>query len=141
MESKQVQKWIEDFFDGKTTLAQEKALVAYFAQDNIHESLQAYRPYFNAVMQERQQRSSVSFSPQKSIKKWLRYSSVAAAVLLLILFAKQAQQPAQPTAEELAFEEFKANMYLVAQQLNKGKQGIAYMETFHQTTHKYIKND
>jgi hypothetical protein len=49
--------------------------------------------------------------------------------------------PQQPSPEEIAFEAFKTNMYLVAEQLNKGKQGVAYIDTFNETTNKYLKTE
>jgi hypothetical protein len=74
-------------------------------------------------------------------KPWIRITAIAASFLVGFFVLQQLQKPALPTAEELVFEEFKAKMYMVSQQLNKGMQGVAYMETLNTTTNKYIKTD
>ena len=42
---------------------------------------------------------------------------------------------------KLVFEEFKAHMFFVSQKLNKGQEGLAHIETFNQTTNRFIKTD
>ena len=143
MELKQVHKHLERYLESNTTLAEEQALYAYFSQPNVDETLVHYKPYFTAIAQQRQQRFSREFNPIIRTRKiqFRRFAAVAAAAIAGFFVLQQTVINPQPTAEELVFEEFKANMYLVATQLNKGKQGVAYMETFNQTTNKYLKTE
>lgn len=142
MELKQVHKLIEAYFEGTTSLEEEKSLATYFSEEDIDPTLDAYLPYFATLAQERKQVSTKPFlSNSKKRKRWIRVAVVAASFLVGLLVFQQTQQPATPTPEELAFEEFKANMFMVSQHLNRGMEGVAYMETLNTTTSKYIKND
>jgi len=142
MELKQVHKLIDAYFEGTTSLEEEKALKAYFSAKEIDPSLDAYAPYFATIKLEQKGTSSVPFSPTtKKTKTRTRVAIIAASFLLGFFVLKHVQQPTPPTAEELVFEEFKANMYMVSQHLNRGMEGMAYMDTLNTTTNKYIKND
>lgn len=142
MELKKVHKWVSLYFEGKTTLAQEQALVSYFLQSQVDEDLALYKSYFTAIYKERLHRFEGDFNPEPNKRKWLspRVAAVAAIVVIGFFTLQQTLLPAQPSPEEMAFEEFKVNMYLIAEHLNKGKQGVAYMETFTYTTNKFIKS-
>jgi len=142
MELKQVHKLIDAYFEGTTSLEEEKALATYFSVEVIDPSLDAYAPYFVTIRQEQKGISSVPFLPNtKKTKTWARMAVIAASFLLGFFVLQQTQQPATPTPEELAFEEFKANMFMVSQHLNRGMEGVEHMETLNTTTSKYIKND
>ena len=99
-----------------------------------------YKPYFIAITQQRDEHSLVKFSPVTKSKKvrLKHFAAVAAAAIAGVLVLQQTTITPQPTPEEIAFEEFKINMYLVAEQLNKGMQGVAYIENFNQATNKYL---
>ena len=142
MELKQVHELLDHFFEGATTLEEERQLVSYFSQEDVDSSVQAYLPYFKAMVEERNQVLPKIASPfQDKRKPWLRAVAIAASLLVGFFVLQQLQKPASPTPEELVFQEFKANMYMVSRQLNKGMQGVAYMETLNTTTNKYIKID
>ena len=142
MELKQVHKWVSLYFEGKTTLAQEQALVSYFSQSQVDEDLAPYKPYFTAINNERLQHFEGDFNTARNKRNWLspRVAAVAAIAVIGFFTLQQTLLPAQPSPEEMAFEEFKVNMYLIAEHLNKGKKGVAYMETFNHTTNKFIKS-
>lgn len=42
-----IEKLIEDFFEGKTSIAEEKKLFEYFSGDNVSENLMKYQTLFN----------------------------------------------------------------------------------------------
>lgn len=140
MELEQVHKYIERYFEGETSLEEEQTLVAYFSQSEVAKSLLQYKPYFIAITQQRDEHSLVKFSPVTKSKKvrLKHFAAVAAAAIAGVLVLQQTTVTPQPTPEEIAFEEFKINMYLVAEQLNKGMQGVAYIENFNQATNKYL---
>ena len=143
MELKQVHKYIERYLEGKTSLAEEQALFTYFSLPNVDETVAPYKPYFTAIKQQRNLRFSANFNPIKKTRKvqLKRFAAVAAAVIAGVFVFQQTTRTPKLIAEEIAFQEFKTNMYLVAEQLNKGKQGVAYMKTFNQTTDKYLQTE
>lgn len=140
MELEQVHELVELYFDGKTSLAEEYELIAYFSQAKVDFSLAHYAPYFTSISEQRKQHSTKKFIPHRSGKRinWKYVSVIAASFVSGFFVLQQTVFFNQPSPEEIAFEEFKSNMYLVSSQLNKGKQGVAYMETFNQTTEKYL---
>ncbi len=141
MELKQVHKHVDAYVDGTATLEQEQVLFLYFTQADVDASLAHYVPYFTAIAQERNETFSGVAVPVKPSKNYWRNAVAVAAIAVVSVIATQQNnsQPQQLTAEELVFEEFKANMYLVSEKLNKGKEGMAYMETFNETATKFIK--
>ena len=143
MELKQVHKYLESYLESNTTLEEEQALYAYFSQPNVDETLAHYKSYFTAIAQQREQRFSGEFNPIIKTRKvqLKRFAAIAAAAIAGVFVLQQTIINPKPTAEELVFEEFKANMYLVSTHLNRSKQGVAYMETFNQTTKKFIKTE
>lgn len=142
MELKQVHKYLDLYIEGNSSVIEEQALFAYFSQAEVDKSLAHYKPYFDAIAQQRKQRFSGDFDPTKKLKPLvLKRLAAVAAVVIAGFFVLHQTVKTQPSPEEVAFEEFKANMYLVAEHLNKGKQGLAHIETFNQNTHKYLKRE
>ncbi|MDG1822600.1 MAG: hypothetical protein P8H25_04405 [Flavobacteriaceae bacterium] len=142
MELKQVHKVLDRFFEGNATQQEEQVLYDYFSGHKIDDSLLVYRPYFLAITQDRNMQFSGNFVPDKK-SKFISFRTFAIAVstVIAVFIVQQFIKPTPLTQEELVFQEFKANMYLVSAHLNKGKKGVAYMDTFNQTTNRYIKND
>ena len=52
MNEQKVQELLQRYFDGATSLEEERYLKRYFACDKIHDSLKAYRPMFTFFAQE-----------------------------------------------------------------------------------------
>lgn len=142
MELKQVHKVLDRFFEGEATQLEEQALYVYFSSSQVDDSLLVYQSYFLAIAQDRDEKFSGNFSPQKKSKRIpFRELAIAVSAIAAIFIVQQFIKPTPLSQEELVFQEFKANMYLISAQLNKGKQGVAYMDTFNQTTNRFIKND
>ena len=143
MELKQVHKYIDRYLEGETSLEEKDVLEAYFSQPNIDETLLHYKPYFTAIAQQRKQRFTGSFNPVKSTKiiSLKRFTAVAAASIVGVFVWQQTFVPQQPSPEEIAFEAFKTKMYLVAAHLNKGNQGVAYIDPVSAPRDKYLRTE
>lgn len=92
-----IKKIIEDFFEGKTSNAEEKELYEYFSGDNVAESLKEYRPLFNYLEHEiidelrllEDDLSESIFSVEKKKRKgrvYLIALAVVASLLLVLIF-------------------------------------------------------
>ncbi|MDG1930121.1 MAG: hypothetical protein P8I58_02220 [Flavobacteriaceae bacterium] len=143
MELKQVHKYLDLYFEGQTTLEQEAILMDYFAQPVVDAKLAQFKPYFEAIADERSQTYKGKLPVKPNSKTNWRKAIAIAAVAIFGFFMTQVNntQVIQPSPEEIVFEEFKAHMYFVSQKLNKGHEGLAHIETFNQTTNKFIKTD
>lgn len=88
---KDIDKIIEKYFDGETSLSEEKMLRNYFMQAHIEERHKVYVPMFNFFSEERQEAS-----PQKVKKKHPLYTWAAiAASIVLIAVIKFTYTPAE----------------------------------------------
>ena len=143
MELTQLHKYVDLYFEGQATREQEAILMDYFSQPVVDVKLAQFKPYFEAIASERKQTNKGELPVKPSSKTNWRRAVAIAAVAVLGFFMTQLNntQAIQPTPEELVFEEFKAHMYFVSQKLNKGHEGLAHMETFSQTTNRFIKTD
>ena len=53
MNEQKIHELLQQYFNGATSLAEERDLQRYFAGSDIHESLKAYRPLFDFFAEER----------------------------------------------------------------------------------------
>ncbi len=73
---------IEKYFEGETSLQEEKLIREYFENGNIQERHQAYAPMFGFLTQERKK---VSVTARKKKKLPLfAWASIAASIVLLL---------------------------------------------------------
>jgi len=88
-EDRYIGKLLEKYFEGLTSLFEEKELREYFQQEEILESLEKYRPIFaffsNEIEEKRRETGKVVWLPA-SRRKWIQWASagIAATVLLLL---------------------------------------------------------
>jgi hypothetical protein len=103
MENKKIEELIDRFFEGLTSNEEEKALYAFFAQENIPEYLQEYKPVFAYFEKGIQAENQIDFTPEvssepKKKRIWI-WTSVAASLLLVIglrIFHPDNNTPSDP---------------------------------------------
>ncbi|UOY06997.1 hypothetical protein L0P88_00255 [Muricauda sp. SCSIO 64092] len=128
-----IEKLLEKYFEANTTVAEEKELGDYFAQKAVAPHLEQYRPMFNyfSVAKKEQFTKQVPLNTRKKINYgWI---SAAAAVVLAfgIYFGPDQYQAYQDRKEaELAYEETKKALNLLAENFGKGTQKMAYLNEF-----------
>jgi hypothetical protein len=153
-----IEKLLQQYWDGDTSLEEEQQLMAYFSTQKVDERLKPFTPFFLAMAEERNLHLSASFDQRLEqalptggkeaiVRKlsftWMR---VAAAVVVLVvaIFAVrqiQKQQPDLPIAidwskyepqdPQEALEKTKAAFALVSEKMNHGKrQTLRGLESF-----------
>jgi hypothetical protein len=157
-----IEKLLEKYDNGETTLKEEQQLQAYFAQDEVAPHLESYRvmfQYFNNTKQEHFTRNVPLKSKSYTLYKWI--SVAAVAVIMLTVFS---QFDNKKTLSDLNSEELYAyNQTMEALNLvsSKFKQGtsslnaltiagtqfeigakqVNYISEFSTTTNKIFKNE
>ena len=146
MTTQQIQKLLDKYFEGQSTLAEEADLKAYFQSGQVAESFSMYADFFQFLEQEKTPTLRADFesdlihqlknqdAPAKTAK--IRQLSVtllriaAMLVLLVSLYFLMPKQEApltadefdwssaEPDSEEEAFEQTKAALQLLASKLN-----------------------
>lgn len=84
MEKDNVRKLLDLYFDGDTTLAQERALREYFRSENLPEEFSWCRPLFGYVDQARED-AGTGEKPSRHNVVWRRLWTVAAVAAVLAI--------------------------------------------------------
>ncbi len=139
MELGNIEKILEKYFEASTTVAEERTLREYFAQDSVAPHLEQYRPMFNyfSIAKEEKYTKQVPLKPRVNYYKWL---SVAAAVVLTfgLYFGKEYQERKQA---EYAYQETKKAFELLAENFGRGTEKVAYLKEFDQAKEKIYNNN
>ncbi len=139
MEFNRIEQLLEKYFEARTTEAEERDLRDYFSGDQVAEHLEPYRPMFAYFSDARKERSirQVPLKPRRNLYQWI---SVAAMVVLVagIYFGKQYQERKEA---EYAYLQTKKALGLLAENLDRGKEKVAYLHEFEETKQKIIKNN
>lgn len=144
MELDNIEKLMEKYFEATTTVAEERTLREYFAQDSVAPHLEQYRPMFNYFSSAKEERytKQVPLKPRVNYYKWL---SVAAAVVLTfgLYFGKQYQDRKQLELEqaEYAYQETKKAFELLAENFGRGTEKVAYLKEFEEAKQKIYNNN
>lgn len=145
MESDKIERLVEKYYEATTTVAEEKTLRDYFSQDDVAKHLEQYAPmfqYFSSAKEEKFTKqvpldTIASVTKKRFDFKWL---SVAAVGVLMfgIYFGNgylENQREEQRQAE-LAYQETKKALNLLAENFNRGTEKVAYLNQFEETKQK-----
>ena len=140
---------IEKYFEGETSIAEEKELKAYFSSSDVAQHLEQYKPVFGYFYQAKQEQFTASI-PLKSGKKQKRLAwlSVAASVVVMLgigFFAYQ--NTSEPNQEnlgviddpEIAFRETQKALALISKHVNTGIESVNYLSEYQQSKNKIFK--
>lgn len=90
-EEKHISELLEKYWDGETSLFEERELKTYFSGEDIYPSHKEYESYFKTLVKERQVKAPVSFHVGRAAKYWLSAASIA----MLIVAGWFLQKPAK----------------------------------------------
>ena len=140
---------IEKYFEGETSIAEEKELKAYFSSSDVAQHLEQYKPVFGYFSQAQHEQFTASI-PLKSGKKQKRLAwlSVAASVVVMLgigFFAYQ--NTSEPNQEnlgviddpEIAFRETQKALALISKHVNTGIESVNYLSEYQQSKNKIFK--
>ncbi len=134
MDYKKIQILLEKYWDGKTSLEEEKTLRDYFNSETIDKNLIQYKSLFNFIKKEQKIKINPSFSIDLNKGKvrnlsWKRYLAVACVFLISGFFiwnfnAEKTNHDIAQIGEienpEEAYQIAKEALYLVSMKLNHG---------------------
>ncbi len=148
MELDNIEKLLEKYFEATTTVAEEETLRTYFSQESVATHLEQYAPMFQHFSKAKEERftKQLELGPKASVtrKNLYRWLSVAAVAVLMIgmYFGKgyQDQQQLEQEQAEYAYQETKRAFNLLATNLERGTNKLAYLNEFEQAKQK-IYND
>lgn len=158
-----IEKLLEKYENGETSLKEEQQLKHYFTQETVPPHLEVYKPMFEyfLVNQEEQFTKDVPLKTKSNpIYKWI--SVAAVAVLMFGIYTQMSNTPR--TIEDLnqnellAYNQTMEALNLVSSQLskgtenmmalnlmssnfNKGTENISYLGEFSSTTNKIFNTN
>ena len=150
----EIGRLLEKFYEGETTLREERELKAYFASGEVPDDLRSEADYFDYLAAAKEEgahkRPIIFMEPKQDRKKpgmWMRPLMVAASLMLIISVTGVIYQQQQQSRRdimvlqseddvELAYQETKKALLLISGQLKKGEQGVQELSHFDQAVNK-----
>jgi hypothetical protein len=147
MELKLVEQLLEKYFQGETTIAEEKQLKAYFSSKDVAPHLAKYQSLFGYFETQKgtQFEQKLPLKPRKqSTVKWI---GIAASFVMLFGLATFYFYPSEPKHEDLgtydnpeeAFAATHKALLMVSEQVNVGMESVVYLEEYEKTTKTIFK--
>ena len=147
MELKLVEQLLEKYFQGATTIAEEKQLKAYFSSNDVAPHLAKYQTLFSyfEIQKGTQFEQKLPLQPRKqSTVKWI---GIAASFVVLFGLATFYFYPSEPKYEDLgtydnpeeAFAATQKALLMVSEQVNIGMESVVYLEEYEKTKKTIFK--
>ncbi|OXA77294.1 hypothetical protein SAMN05444397_103445 [Flavobacterium aquidurense] len=151
MELDKIENILEKYFQGETTIAEEKELKEYFSSPNVAQHLEQYKPMFGYFSQVKEQKSTQEI-PLKTKKRNVVWLSIAASVVVLLgigtfYFASQKTTTQVVAQSELgtyddpeeALAATQKALALLSNNVNVGIGSVQYIKEYEQSKNKIFK--
>jgi hypothetical protein len=123
-----IEKLLEKYDNGETTLKEEQQLKTYFKQDEVAPHLESYKvmfQYFNATKQEHYTKDVPLKTKTNNLYKWISVAAVAVLMFSIIIQVNSPKTLADLNKEELmAYNQTMEAFDLVSSKLNKGASSL-----------------
>ncbi len=144
MESAKIERLLEAYFEGDTSLEQEETLRRYFTEEKVAAHFEAYKPMFEGFVHARNEVSGKEISlPERGFKIRPWWYGVAAMLIVAVTVGSFMFSNSGLTNEEqealAALKQTKATMMLFSSNLNKGTSNITYINQFTETRNRILK--
>ncbi len=124
-----IDKLLEKYENGETSLKEEQVLKNYFSQDNVAPHLEHYKPMFAYFLgnQQEQYTKALPLKTKRTFNyKWL--SVAAVAVIMLGVYFSQPKDLGTIEDPELAFNEVSKQLAMISSHFNKGTSAVNYLD-------------
>ena len=145
MELAKIEKLLDAYFEGNTSLEEERILRNYFTQDIVPANLQEYKLMFDYFANSKAEVSSQPIQVKPIKKAWnLKWLSIAASLLLLFAIYKINLNTSDFSDKERveaqkAYVESQKAFKLISKSLQRGNGAIAYAQDYQVTKNKIFK--
>lgn len=144
MESnKNIEQWLEAYFEGESTLEQEKKLRAYFTSNAVAPHLEKYIALFSAFAKAKQERYTGEINLPKK-KPFSAILSIAASILVLVglflFFNSNRNDHDYGTYKDpdVAALKTKQALFMMGSFIDQSTSKLSALDEFEKTTDKYI---
>ena len=130
-----IEKLLEKYENGETSLKEEQQLKHYFSQETVAPHLEMYKPMFAyfLVNQQEQFTKDVPLKTKRTFNyKWI--SVAAVAVLMLGVYFNQPIDVGTIEDPQLAFNEVSKALEMISNNFNKGASTVGYLNEVNKGT-------
>ncbi|WPO79255.1 hypothetical protein [Flavobacterium sp. KACC 22761] len=151
MELDRIENILEKYFQGETTIAEEKELKEYFSSPNVAQHLEQYQPMFGYFSQAKQQKTTQEI-PLQTKKRNVAWLSIAASAVVLLgigtYFLVNEKTTTQAVAQselgtydnpEEALKATQKALALLSTHVNVGIESVQYINEYEQSKNKIFK--
>jgi len=151
MEFNKIEDILEKYFQGETSIAEEKELKEYFSSPNVAQHLEQYKPMFGYFSQVKEQKSTQEI-PLKTKKRNVAWLSIAASAVVLLgvgtYFYVSEKNTTQVVAQselgtyddpEEALAATQKALALLSNNVNVGIESVNYIKEYEQSKNKIFK--
>ncbi len=146
MESVNIEKLLDKYFEGETSINEEATLKAYFEKPNIPEHFMQYKAMFAYFAQNKAESSKKPIQVNSKKQTWYGKSIAIAAVFLLLIaigikynHSNSKLSDAELKEAQIAYVETQKVFKLISENLNKGNNAVAYLNEYESTKNKIFK--
>jgi hypothetical protein len=148
MELDKIEKLIEKYFDGETSIAEEKVLKDYFTSTDVAQHLEQYKSVFGYFSQAKQEQFTATVPLASKKRNSVVWLSVAASVAVLLgagIYTYQSYNTSSyenlgvVNDPEVAFRETKKALDMISEHVNTGITGMGYLNEYEQSKNKIFK--
>ena len=140
MELQVINKLVEKYLEGETSLQEESRLREYFSSGDVAPHLQEYIPLFAYFKVAKEENYTGTLLFDKGKKKVYSWVAVAASVVLAAgLFFQQPNEVNEFGSyedPELAMQKTKEALQMVSQYMNTGTEDLGYLKEFSKAANK-----
>lgn len=139
MELNKIEILIEKYFQGETSIAEEKELRSYFSSQNVAPHLEQYKAMFGYFTEAKQQEFKQEI-PQQAKKQKVMWLSIAASIVVLLgmvaFFMINTNQTVTKNelgsydSPEKAFAETQKALALLSSNVNVGIESVRYVQEY-----------
>lgn len=146
MERVEINKILDRYFEGETSLQEEKRLRTYFNSEKVVPELEPYKAMFAFYENESKKSTSVEIPAEKKVSKKHAYKWTAIATVLIILAGYGVFKTNTTGVEQekianhdLAVQQTQDLLYMLTDAISTGQQQIDYLNEFSKTKNKILK--
>lgn len=137
MELNKIETSLEKYFQGETSISEEKELKNYFSTSDVAQHLEQYKPLFGYFSEASTDEFKQTI-PLKAKKQNVRWFSIAASVVVLLGIGtfnylhqpKPREDLGTYESPEAAFEATQKALSLLSKNVNVGIQSVTYINEF-----------
>ncbi len=132
-----IEKLLEKYENGETSLKEERVLKNYFTSDNVAPHLEMYKPMFEYFLVNKQEQFTKDVplkTKRKFNYKWISVAAIAVVMLGLYFGATTNNNLGTYEDPQLAFNEFSKSMEMISTKFNKGASTVNYLNEVNKGT-------